>query len=120
MGYYMAGGDLPGLSTYTGAAKWLADAIGSPTSGGSVLPPGPAHAAALRRIQAQASQPWLGGLDPNPQGRRRPAMNAANPAAMRRAMRRVQSFARAASKMINFKPRHARSSSRRAFPKRKR
>jgi hypothetical protein len=35
----------------------------------------------------------------------RPRMNSANPAAFRRAARRVTSFARAAQKMLNLKPR---------------
>lgn len=111
---------------FAGAAKaaiGLAGSIGSPTSPGvltqTIMPTqGAAHQAALGRIVAASGglQPGIGGgpayaiettkgvgraINPRT-GRPYRRMNPLNPKALRRGMRRVQAFARFASRTIQF------------------
>jgi len=119
----------PGAAAAIGIAKGLAQGIGSPTSGGSMLPAGPVHAAALAKLEAKAGGkvisfsgggggggylPAHTGVDASgiPKGHhlskktgkivRNRHMNPLNPRALRRGMHRVQSFARFARKTISF------------------
>jgi len=114
MGYYMAGGPMAGIGT----AYEIGRALAQSPLGASPSQTGPAHRAAIERIRAAgqveaARGGWVGRVgdmvrQPDDEffaDRAPPRMNYANPKAVRRAIRRVSSFARAAVKMMpNLRP----------------
>jgi hypothetical protein len=116
MGYYRAGGSVPldndFFKTVENASRGTRAFQGIQGGAYSAAPAGFFSGAG-------GARPGGGLADDEPRARG-PRMNVANPQAMRRSMRRIQSFAKAAQKMISFPTHHHHKHKAHPFARRKR
>jgi hypothetical protein len=130
MGYYMAGGPALGLANNPYRLDAVRQAYGNPAvessraenlanllSGARAAGAAPAGGGWVGRVGDMVRQPDDEFFDDSPPRR----MNMANPKAVRRAIRRVSSFARAAVKMMpNLRPASRRGKKANPFARKRR